>query len=161
MRIDSARPGPAHVLHGDLPGYPGRISPAADGWWLAVFAPRSQLVEFVLREPGYRRSMLAEGEEEYWIAPSLHPSRSFLEPMQLGGLKQLGILKPWAPTRSYGLIVGLDAEGEPRRSFHSRADGGRHGVTSSLEGGGRLVLTAKGGNTIVAIGLGQAAGGAP
>ena len=35
----------------DLPAYPGRIAPARDGgFWLALFAPRNQLVEFVLRE---------------------------------------------------------------------------------------------------------------
>ncbi len=39
-------------VHADLPGYPGRLAPAGDGYWLALFAPRSQLVEFVLREPG-------------------------------------------------------------------------------------------------------------
>ena len=45
----------------DLPGYPSRISPAAGGgYWLTCFAPRTQLVEFVLREPAYRKRMLAE-----------------------------------------------------------------------------------------------------
>ena len=36
----------------DLPAYPGGSALAGDGYWLALFAPRSQLVEFVLREPG-------------------------------------------------------------------------------------------------------------
>ena len=36
----------------ELPGYPARLSPAQDGgFWLAVFAGRTQLIEFVLREP--------------------------------------------------------------------------------------------------------------
>jgi hypothetical protein len=40
-------------LLSDLPAYPGRIAPAPDGgFWLALFAPRNQLVEFVLRETG-------------------------------------------------------------------------------------------------------------
>ena len=43
----------------DLPAYPGRIAPARDGgFWLALFAPRNQLVEFVLREDDYRRRMI-------------------------------------------------------------------------------------------------------
>ena len=64
--------------------------------------------------------------------------------MQGGGLKQLGILKPWAPTRSYGLVVRRDAEGEPRASFHSRADGRRHGITSCVEADGRSAGDCKG-----------------
>ncbi|MBO6718308.1 MAG: strictosidine synthase [Rhizobiaceae bacterium] len=138
----------------DLPGYPGRLSPASDGGaWLSVFAPRSQLVEFVLREDDYRCTMMAEVEPDLWIAPSLTAAQSFLEPMQLGGLKQLGVLKPWAPTRSYGLAIGLDCKGMPRASFHSRADGTRHGITSALEIDGRLLLASKGGNAIVSITL--------
>lgn len=138
----------------DIAGYPGRIAPAGDGGaWLSVFAPRSQLVEFVLREDDYRLGMMVEIEPDFWVAPSLSPPRSSLEPMQLGGLKQLGILKPWAPTRSYGLVIGLDGAQEPRASFHSRADGRRHGVTSILEVGGRLLVTSKGGNAIVCVPL--------
>jgi hypothetical protein len=138
----------------DIAGYPGRIASAADGGaWLSVFAPRSQLVEFVLREDDYRLSMMAEIEPDFWVAPSLSPTRSSLEPMQLGGLKQLGILKPWAPTRSYGLVIGLDRAHEPRASFHSRADGRRHGITSTLEVEGQLLVTSKGGNTIVSVSL--------
>lgn len=138
----------------DVTGYPGRLAVASDGGaWLSVFAPRSQLVEFVLREDDYRRSMMAEVEPRFWIAPSLSATQSYLEPMQLGGLKQLGILKPWAPTRSFGLIIGLDAAHEPRLSFHSRADGSRHGITSALEVDGRLLATSKGGDAILSIPL--------
>lgn len=160
-RLVEIRPGakPAVVL-ADLPGYPGRFASAAGGGaWLSVFAPRSQLVEFVLREDDFRTSMLREIEPSFWIAPSLSPTRSFLEPMQLGGLKQLGLLKPWAPTRSYGLVVGLDGAGAPRASFHSRADGRRHGITSTLEAEGRLLATSRGGGAIVSIPLGQAGAG--
>jgi hypothetical protein len=154
-RLVEVRPGGTpNVVLADLVGYPGRLSNASDGGaWLSVFAPRSQLVEFVLREDDYRLSMLAEVEPELWVAPSLTPTRSFLEPMQLGGLKQLGVLKPWAPTRSYGLAIGLDDRFVPRASFHSRADGTRHGITSALEIEGRLILASKGGNAIVSIAL--------
>ena len=31
----------------------------------------------------------------------------FSEPMQLGAIQTMGILKAWAPTRSYGLLVRL------------------------------------------------------
>jgi hypothetical protein len=154
LRLESARR-PAEVL-ADIAGYPGRLAPAADGgWWLAVFAPRSQLVELVLREKDYRTVMMAELDEAHWVAPTLAPARSFLEPMQFGGLRQLGMLKPWAPTRSYGLVVGLDRDFEPRVSFHSRADGRRHGVTSCIEKAGTLFATSRGGNVIVAVPLSQ------
>jgi hypothetical protein len=143
----------------DITGYPSRLASAADGngAWLAVFAPRSQLVEFTLRERDYCDQMMREIDPQFWIAPSLSSVRSFLEPMQVGGLMQLGILKPWAPTRSYGLIIRLDDECEPRDSFHSRADGRRHGITSCVEMGGRLLATCKGGDAIVSIPLANAA----
>ncbi len=145
--------GTAAVLS-DIAGYPGRLADAPDGGaWLSVFAPRSQLVEFVLREDDYRLSMMAEVDPQFWIAPLLSANRSFLEPMQLGGLKQLGMIKPWSPTRSYGLVIGLDEAMRPRESFHSRADGRRHGITSALEIDGALLATSKGGGSIVSIDL--------
>lgn len=157
-RLVGLAPGrrPAPLLT-DIPGYPGRLSPRAEGagHWLAVFAPRSQLVEFVLRERDYRESMMREVDPRFWIAPSLSAAQSFLEPMQVGGLKQLGVLKPWAPTRSYGLVIGLDAGHEPAVSFHSRASGQRHGVTSCVEFGGRLLATSKGGGVVVSLPLPQ------
>lgn len=139
----------------DLPGYPARLSRSArGGYWLSIFAPRSPLIEFVLREPAYRKVMMAEVDKEFWIAPALRSGHSFREPMQGGALKQMGILKPWAPTRSYGLVAELAADFTPLRSFHSRAGGRRHGVTSAVEAGGKLWATAKGGDELVAIDLG-------
>ena len=89
-----------------LPGYPSRISPAAGGgFWLTCFALRTQLVEFVLREHAYRKRMLAEIAPQHWIAPALNSGNTFLEPMQGAQLKMMGIVKPWAPPRSYGLVI--------------------------------------------------------
>jgi hypothetical protein len=143
------------IVLNDIPGYPARLAPATDGAgvWLSVFAPRSQLVEFALRERDYCNQMMREIEPDHWIAPSLSATQSFLEPMQVGGLKQLGMLKPWAPTRSYGLVVRLDGAYEPQDSFHSRADGKRHGITSCVEVNGRLLATSKGGHAILSIPL--------
>jgi hypothetical protein len=147
--LGSASPRP--VLS-DLPGYPARLSASSDGGlWLAVFAPRSQLIEFVLREDGYRRRMLNEIDSDFWIAPTMANRRSFLEPIQGGALKQMGVLKPWAPSCSYGLVIKLNATFEPVVSFHSRADGTRHGTTSILEHQERLYVASNGGNVIVCL----------
>jgi hypothetical protein len=140
---------PAPVLE-SLPAYPARLSRGADGAiWLALFAPRSQLVEFVLSEDRYRRRMIDEIDPELWIAPDLRAGQSPLEPTQQGGVRQLGVLKPWSPSRSYGLVARLDAAYRPVASLHSRANGRRHGVTSCLAFEGRVYFAAKG-NGVVA-----------
>lgn len=141
---------PEELCH-DLPGYPGRISRAPEGWWLAVFAPRSQLVEFILREPAYRKRMLKEVAQEYWVAPKLRTGRSFYEPLQGGGVKHLGLLKPWAPTMSAGLCVHLGDAFQPASSMQSRADGATHGVTSVVETGGDVIVAAKGDGVLVTV----------
>ena len=128
-----------------LPGYPSRISPAAGGgFWLTCFVLRTQLVEFVLREPAYRKRMLAEIEPQHWIAPALNSGNTFLEPMQGAQLKMMGVVKPWAPPRSYGLVIRLTEEGLVRYSLHSRFDGKHHGVVAAVECGGDLFVLAKG-----------------
>jgi hypothetical protein len=63
----------------------------------------------------------------------------------------MGVLKPWAPSRSYGLAIKLAADFEPVMSFHSRADGSRHGTTSVLEQAGLLYVASKGGDVIVSL----------
>ena len=117
-----------------LPGYPARLAAGADGGaWLCLFAPRNRLIEFVLEEDAYRADMMREVAREHWIAPALSSGTSFLEPLQCGGVKTMGIHKPWSPTRSYGLLVRLDRNLRPVASFHSRANGRRHGITSVVE----------------------------
>lgn len=147
LRIDMSGSHPREML-GNLPGYPGRLTQGCGAIWLSVFAPRSQLLEFVLHENRYRRAMMAEIDPALWIAPSLRSGAAILEPLQAGGVRQLGQLKPWAPARSFGLIIELDANLTPRRSFHSRSDGTRHGVTSILETPGGLLFSAKGSGMI-------------
>jgi hypothetical protein len=151
-----ARSAPQAVLS-DLPAYPGRIAPARDGgFWLALFAPRNQLVEFVLRENTYRRTMIDTVDPKFWIAPALASGASFLEPIQGGARKKLNMLKPWSPSWSYGLVARCGPAMQPLRSFHSRADGAIHGVTSCCEFDGALYVAAKGAGRIVAIDLANA-----
>jgi len=137
--------GRQRVVLDNLPVYPSRISTAfSGGFWLTAFAARTQLVEFVLRENAYRRRMMAEIDPQYWIAPKLQSGQSFLEPMQGAHIKTMGIVKPWAPPRSYGLVIRLNAEGAPLYALHSRADGINHGVVAAVETDGALFALAKG-----------------
>lgn len=147
------RPSSPTEILGGLPGYPGRLhGSASGGYWLALFAVRSQLQEFVLRENRFRKQMIAEIDPEFWIAPALASGHSFKEPLQAGGVIRLGIHKPWAPTRSYGLVLRLDADFQPAWSIHSRAGATRHGITSVAEAGRRLFATSKGKGELVAFG---------
>jgi hypothetical protein len=128
-----------------LPCYPSRLSPASGGGlWLTAFTCRTQLVEFVLRQKAYRTRMMKEVDPRYWIAPALTSGNTFLEPLQGAHLKMRGIHKPWAPPRSYGLVMRLTPEGLIRYSLHSRVDGKNHGVVAAVECQGILFVLAKG-----------------
>ena len=141
------------LMH-ELPGYPSRMSPAAGGgFWLSCFVCRTQLVEFVLREPAYRQRMLKEIDPRYWIAPALASGLSFLEPLQGAGVKQMGVLKPWAPPRSYGLVLRVADDGRVLSSLHSQVDGHHHGITAVLEHGAALWLASKGSGRLLRIDL--------
>ncbi len=142
--------GATTIVLAQLPVYPSRLAPATGGgWWLTAFAARTQLVEFVLREPAYRKRMMAEIDPQYWIVPRLSSGASFKEPMQGAHLKTMGVVKPWAPPRSYGLVIRLDAAGQPLYSLHSRVDGVNHGVTAAVEHGGWLYMIAKGPRRVI------------
>jgi hypothetical protein len=144
--------GAPRTVLADLPGYPSRLSDAeGEGYWLALFAPRNRLIEFVLGEDRFRRNMLADVPEEHWIAPTLSPASTFLEPLQCGSVRTMGVSKAWAPTRSYGLVVRLDRDLRPVSSFHSRANGKRHGTTSVLDLGSSILVAAKGSDVVIAL----------
>lgn len=137
--------GPPRIVLSHLPVYPSRLSPASSGgYWLTAFVARSLLVEFVLREPRFRHRMMAEIDPEFWVVPRLRSGQSFKEPLQGAHIKTMGVMKPWAPPRSYGLVIRLDEYGSPLYSLHSRVDGTNHGVVSAVEVSGELVMIAKG-----------------
>jgi hypothetical protein len=149
--------GPGVAVIDNLPGYPSRIVPATGGgYWLTCFALRTQLVEFVLREPEFRKRMLKEIDPAYWIAPSSNSGNTFLEPMQGAHLKMMGVVKPWAPPRSYGLVVRLTDEGLIRYSLHSRFDGQNHGVVAAVECAGHLYLLSLGRNRLLRLPIADA-----
>lgn len=149
--INGAEPG---SVTSELPGYPGRLTPATGGgYWLSVFAARSQLLEFVLREKDYREEMMRTIEPRYWIAPAFSSGADFREPLQIGGVRQMGILKPWAPPRSYGLVVRLGDDLRARYSLHSRVGGHHHGIVATAEKDGDLFIVSKGARRILRLAI--------
>jgi hypothetical protein len=151
VAVGNGRPRPVLTR---LPVYPSRLVAAAGGgFWLTAFTARTQLVEFVLRETAFRRRMMNEIAPEHWIAPRLRSGKSYLEPMQGAHLRTMGVLKPWAPPRSYGLVVRLSAAGQPLYSLHSRVDGINHGVVAAAEFEGALYLLAKGPGRLLRLSL--------
>ena len=133
-----------------LPGYPCRMASAPDGgFWLSLFCSRTQLVEFVLKEDEYRAEMMDTIDPRYWISPSFGSGEDYLEPLQGGGVKQMGILKPWAPPRSYGLLVRFDANLKPQYSLHSRVGGRNHGICAAAEVGDTLYALSKGSGRVL------------
>jgi sugar lactone lactonase YvrE len=139
---------PERVLR-NLPGYPARVRLAVGGgFWLCLFAVRTHLVEFVLREDEFRDEMMRTIDPRYWVAPALSSGDDCLEPMQIGSVKALGIQKPWAPPRSYGLLARVevhpDGTCELVESLHSRVGGQYHGITSCCETPQGLVIVSKG-----------------
>ncbi|GGC48244.1 SMP-30/gluconolactonase/LRE family protein [Chelatococcus reniformis] len=146
----SSRLGPVDVVMRNLPGYPARLAPDGEGGLLlALVGVRTHLIEFVLREDDYRREMMANIPEAYWIGPALGGSHDCLEPMQIGSVKALGIQKPWAPPRSYGLLARIDTDGEVIESWHSRAGGHVHGVTAACETPAGVIVVSKGNGRLV------------
>lgn len=134
----------------NMPGYPSRLGAAAGGgFWLSLFALRTHLVEFVLREDDFRHEMMRTIPQDYWVAPALAGGRDCLEPLQVGGLRALGIDKPWAPPRSYGLVARLDADGEVVETLHSRVGGRWHGVTAAVETARGVIIVSKGGGRVL------------
>jgi Strictosidine synthase len=133
------------VIAGNQAGYPARLHlDAHGGLFLGLFARRTHLIEFVLREDDFRKEMIETVAPDYWIAPAFAGGSNVLEPMQIGSVKALGIQKPWAPPRSYGLLVHLDSEGEATDSLHSRAGGPFHGVTGACNTAQGLLIAARG-----------------
>lgn len=148
----AADTGALTVVVKNFAGYPGRIAPAsAGGYWIAFFALRTQLTEFVLREDAFRMRMMETVPSDLWIGPTLGGHFDYREPTQIGRIKKLGIQKPWAPPRSYGFVGRIDDSGSALESLHSRVSGSLHGVTDAVEAGDRLLVLSKGHGKVASI----------
>lgn len=134
----------------NFPGYPSRLAPdGKDGYWVCLFGARTHLVELVLNDTDFRTSMMAEIDPAHWIAPSLRATGSYKEPLQGGGIKKLGVIKAWAPPRSYGLVMRINSEGDIIESLHSRVGGKCHGITSVLPYADGVFVLSKGHQRLV------------
>lgn len=150
IKLPSSGDGKVEPVLENLPGYPARIiSRTQGGYWLCFYALRTQLLDFVLNDAQFRNRMIKEIDPAHWLAPSLVRSDHHMVPMQQGAVKKLGVIKPWAPPRSYGLIVELNEEFQPVQSLHSRSDGHRHGTTSIAEEDGAIYATSYGAGEII------------
>ena len=148
--------GRVRVIVKNFAGYPWRLARAARGdYWACFFALRTQLTEFVLREQPFRERMMKTVPPSLWIGPTLGGQFDYREPTQIGRIKKLGIQKPWAPPRSYGLVARLAEGGDAVESLHSRVSGNVHGVTAAIEFGGRLLVVSKGHGKLMAAQLGS------
>ena len=137
--------GTPQIVIRNLPGYPSRLTATGSaGFWLSLFAVRTHLVEFVLREDDFSKEMMLTIPRDYWVAPALTSGRDCLEPLQVGALRALGVEKPWAPPRSYGLAARLDANGDVVESLHSRVGGRYHGITAAVATPQGVILVSKG-----------------
>lgn len=138
-----------------LPSYPWRItrSPARESWWVSMPLVRSRFTELILGEQDLLEDMMATVPQESWYGPSMAGGSVYREPLQLGGLRVLGQIKPWAPPRSYGLVAEIDAAGRVLRSLHSRAGGLIHGVVAAAEHEGSLWLAARSRSGLVRVPL--------
>ena len=101
--------------------------------------------------------MMATIPPEAWIGPDFADSGNEEQPLQAGSVRQMGIMKPWAPSRSYGLVVRLDANMVPAASYHSRADGKVHGIASVVEFEGSLYAASRGAGALVRVDLSSGA----
>lgn len=145
-RLLLAGPGAApRVVLPHLPGYPARLCRAdGGGYWMALFAPRNQMIEFVLREPAYRARMMREIDQESWLAPMLRPTDDPKDPMLKGVQRVAGSeVRPWGLSLSQGIVARLDDDFLPLYSMQSRAHGRRHGVTSVIDCDGELLAASR------------------
>ena len=141
--------GNAHRPRRDRRRQPARLSGAAASgrpWRLLPRPVRAAHASDRVRAEGRRFSRGDDGDHAAGLLDraGLAGGSDCLEPMQIGSVKALGIQKPWAPPRSYGLLVHLDADGEATDSLHSRAGGRFHGITARCATPQGVVIAARG-----------------
>lgn len=157
-RRSLALPSRGTTMLKNLPGYPGRITrcPDGNGWWVAMPYMRNRATEFLLEDSELTQAMVDGMEPDAWLVPALGTTNVYRAPLQVGQIRVLGEVKPWAPPRSYGLVFRLDRRGHVLGSAHSRSDGHTHGVTGvAVAADGAVVLACAGSGVVVRLGGGR------
>jgi hypothetical protein len=136
----------------NLAGYPGRIREReGGGWWIAMPYLRNRATELVLGDDAMRADMLANVHPEVWLVPQLRSENVYRDPLQIGQQRVMGVIKPWAPPRSYGLAFRMDPDGRVVESVHSRPDGDRKGVTGVAPTKDGVYVSCRGARVVVKI----------
>jgi hypothetical protein len=152
-RLLSDLSGPDTVIESNLPVYPGRIHNAGETFWVAAPYARNAATEFILEEESLCRDMVQSLQPSEWLVPQLRRENPYREALQSGQLRVMGVIKPWAPPKSYGLAFELSTSRGVTRSFHSRADGVVHGVTGVFARGKVAIATSRGRANLVELGI--------
>ena len=139
------------VVVANLPVYPGRLAIAADGWWVAAPYVRNRVVEMLLDEPEVLAEMTSTLPPEDWFVPRLRCTNPYTDTMQMGQLRVLGVIKPWAPARSGGVLFRIDRAGRVVESAHAGVDSDRHGVTGVAGNNGQVLAAVRGYGTLLAL----------
>ena len=133
----------------NLPAHPGRLTPHGDGWLVAFPYLRNRLSELLLEERDFVSEMVSTIDQDEWMVPQLRNDNPYTSALQLGQLRVLGVLKPWAPARSYGLLAAVDRDGRFAASLHSMVDGAQHGVTRVISRNDNLIIAVRGSRTVI------------
>ncbi|MEZ5719460.1 MAG: hypothetical protein R3E55_13685 [Burkholderiaceae bacterium] len=138
MMVDSA--GFTRIVLDSLSA-PHALPTRLQGAWLSLFAARTRLTEFVLREPEYRHRMMKEVDPRYWVAPR-SSGNSFSSPAgwQREAARNHETLGPAALLWPGGALVPTAT----LFPLHSRADGRHHGIVAVAEAGDGLYRRCEG-----------------
>lgn len=137
------------VRRAGYPGYLGRLRRAGNEFLLACLSRRDPLIEFLKTETAFVTDMKATIDPSHWIAPRVSPEFRHDVPIELGATRLFGEVKPWAPSFSYGLLIGLDAALAPVGSAQSRANGRRHAICDVVRWRDDLIAVSKGSGEIL------------
>jgi hypothetical protein len=150
-RLDTmpASGGARRALLRNLAAYPGRISQQGDEWLVSFPFVRNRLSEMLLDDPEFVADMVNTIRPEEWLLPTLRIENPYRSALQLGQLRVLGVLKPWAPARSYGLVGVLERSGRFGSSAHSRVHGRQHGVTAAARIAEGTLVAVRGSRALV------------
>ena len=107
----------------------------------------------MLREREFCDAMMKTVPPELWIGPTLDGRFNYREPTQIGRIKKLGIQKPWAPARSYGLVARLEREGEAIEACIAGSTGASMASPRRAASASGCSPSPKGGNCLVVLPL--------